>query len=102
MTVVSTHLSVVRGWNVVQLRRLSRWLRVLPEPHVVLGDLNMSAGAAGSGAGLRLLARHPTHPSPAPRVQLDHVLGRGVLPPVQASAAPKLPVSDHRPLVVLL
>jgi len=102
MTVASTHLSVVRGWSAVQLRMVSRWLRSLPEPQVVLGDLNMSARAAGVASGLRLLARHPTHPSPAPRVQLDHVLVRGVLPPVQASAAPRLSVSDHRPIVVQL
>ena len=41
MTVASTHLSFVPGWNAVQLRRLTRWLRALPGPHVLLGDLNM-------------------------------------------------------------
>ncbi|MDQ3628797.1 MAG: endonuclease/exonuclease/phosphatase family protein [Actinomycetota bacterium] len=102
MTVASTHLSVVRGWSAVQLCRLSRWLRELPEPQIVLGDLKMSARAAGVASGFQVLARHATHPSHAPRVQLDHVLGRGVLPPVRASGAPCVPLSDHRPLVVEL
>lgn len=102
MTVAATHLSVVRGWNAVQLRRLARWLRDLPEPQILLGDLNMTARTARVASGFRVLARHPTHPSPAPRVQIDHVLGRGALPPVRGSAAPLMPLSDHRPLLVEL
>jgi hypothetical protein len=33
-------------------------------------------------------------------VQLDHVLGRGTLPPVRSVAAHALSVSDHRALVL--
>jgi len=102
MTVASTHLSFVPGWNGVQLRRLTRWLGLLPGPRVLLGDLNMPPFAAGPVSGWRMLGRRPTYPSPEPRVQLDHVLGAGPLPPVQAVETPALGVSDHRPLVVEL
>jgi endonuclease/exonuclease/phosphatase (EEP) superfamily protein YafD len=33
-------------------------------------------------------------------VQLDHVLGRGALPPVRSVEAHALSVSDHRALVL--
>lgn len=102
MTVASTHLSFVPVWNAIQLRRLTRWLRLLPAPQVLLGDLNMPAFAAGPVSGWRVLGRRATYPSPDPKVQLDHVLGAGSLPPVRAVEAPALDVSDHRPLVVEL
>lgn len=102
MTVAATHLSFVPGWNVVQLRRLTRWLARLPGPHVLLGDLNMPPLPAAALSRWQVLGRRPTYPTPEPRVQLDHVLGHGDLPPVLSVAAPELPVSDHRPLVVEL
>jgi endonuclease/exonuclease/phosphatase family metal-dependent hydrolase len=45
------------------------------------------------------LAAHPTFPHDEPTRQIDHVLVDG---PVRAtgSSAPRLEVSDHRPLVV--
>lgn len=102
MTVATTHLSFVPGWNAVQLRRVVRWLHTLPGPQVLLGDLNMPAVAAGGISRWSVLGRRPTYPSPEPRVQLDHVLGSGPLPPVRSVETPVLPVSDHRPLVVEL
>ncbi|GAB2696025.1 endonuclease/exonuclease/phosphatase family protein [Thalassiella azotivora] len=102
VTVACTHLSFVPGWNVRQLRRLARWLSGAPGPHLLVGDLNLPAGAAERVSGFRALARHATFPAPAPRVQLDHVLGRGALPPVHASATHDLPVSDHKALSVHL
>lgn len=101
LTVAATHLSFVPGWNAVQLRRLSRWLRALPAPRLLLGDLNLPARAAGAASGMQVLARARTFPAPAPRVQLDHVLGTG-LGPVRDVQTPSVPVSDHRPLVVEL
>lgn len=100
MTVATTHLSFLPGWNVWQLRRVSSELRRLPPPRILLGDLNLPGAVAGLASGWRLLARAPTHPSPDPTVQLDHVLGDGVLPAVTASHTRRLAVSDHRALVV--
>lgn len=102
MTVATTHLSFVPGWNVVQLRSVTRWLRDLPGPYVLLGDLNLPPVVAGRVPGWRVLARARTFPSPEPRVQLDHVLGSGELPSVVSAEAAVVPVSDHRPLVVEL
>ena len=102
MTVASTHLSFLPGWNAVQLRRTVRFLGALPGPRVLLGDLNMPALPAGAVSRWRVLGRRPTYPAPEPRVQFDHVLGTGALPPVRDVDTPVLPVSDHRPLVVEL
>ncbi len=102
VTVATTHLSFVPGWNGVQLRRLRAALSQLPGPRVLLGDLNMPPPFPRLLTGWRVLARTPTYPAWQPRVQLDHVLASGELPPVTAVAAPQLAVSDHRGLLVQL
>jgi endonuclease/exonuclease/phosphatase family metal-dependent hydrolase len=102
MTVASTHLSFVPGWNVVQLRRLCRALAPLPGPRFLLGDLNLPGPVPAAVSGWRSLARIRTYPSPEPRVQLDHALASGHLPAVRAVSAVRLAFSDHRALVVEL
>lgn len=103
MTVVTTHLSFVPGWNGVQLRWLTAGLADLPHPQVLLGDLNMPGRLPSVLTGWRALAaRTPTYPAWQPRVQLDHVLARGALPEVVGVETPRLALSDHRPLVVEL
>jgi endonuclease/exonuclease/phosphatase family metal-dependent hydrolase len=102
MTVATTHLSFVPGWNVVQLIRLVRSLRRLPAPRVLIGDLNLPGAVPRTVTGWRSLARVPTYPVSEPRWQLDHALASGRLPPVRSVEAPALPVSDHRALVVEL
>ncbi|RJK96102.1 endonuclease/exonuclease/phosphatase family protein [Vallicoccus soli] len=100
MTVASTHLSFVPGWNALQLRRLLRSLEGTPEPLVVMGDLNMEPPRPARVTGLRSVAAAHTFPVDAPDRQLDHVLVRGGLAPVSRAEAPRLPLSDHRALVV--
>ena len=102
MTVATTHLSFIPGWNAVQLRRLTAALRELPAPRVLLGDLNLPGRLPRLVSGWTPLARVPTYPSWNPRVQFDHVLGHGDLPPVMRVETPEVAVSDHRPLVVEL
>jgi endonuclease/exonuclease/phosphatase family metal-dependent hydrolase len=106
VTVATTHLSFVPGWNVRQLRAVVRALRALPAPRVLLGDLNLPAGPVRAFTGWRPLARIPTYPSPAPRAQLDHVVadprGMSGLGRVVQVRAPQAGISDHRPLVVQL
>ena len=102
LTVATTHLSFVPGWNVVQLRRVLAALRRLPEPQVLMGDLNIPGRLPRALATWRPLARELTFPASQPRVQLDHVLALGAVPPVIEAAAPLLPLSDHRALVVEL
>ncbi|ONH33828.1 endonuclease/exonuclease/phosphatase family protein [Pseudofrankia asymbiotica] len=105
LTVVSTHLSFVPGWNAAQLRRLARALRhdttrEIGEATVILGDLNLPGPLPRMLTGWRRLAAAPTYPVHAPRVQFDHVLARGIVPPVAAVRAERTAVSDHRALLV--
>jgi endonuclease/exonuclease/phosphatase family metal-dependent hydrolase len=106
MSVGTTHLSFVPGWNVRQLRHATRAMRALPAPRVLLGDLNLPAAAVRAFTGWRPLARAATFPSPSPRTQLDHVLadprGESALGRVIQVRTPHPAVSDHRPLVVCL
>lgn len=98
--VATCHLSFVPGWNAVQLRRLTRELIRLGGPCVLLGDLNLPGTAPGRVSGWRTLARAKTFPAEAPKLQIDHALGHGRLPPVTAVESRRLALSDHRALVV--
>ena len=102
MTVGTTHLSFVPGRNGAQLRTLTAAMARLPGPHVLLGDFNLPGPLPRLLTRWRSLARTPTYPAPEPRVQLDHVLASGELPPVTAVQSLPLPVSDHRALLVQL
>jgi endonuclease/exonuclease/phosphatase family metal-dependent hydrolase len=99
-TVANTHLSFIPGWNSMQLRRLVRSLTGTREPLVLMGDLNMESRKAGRVSGLRPLATAATFPGPAPRRQLDHLLARGPVRATGPATALRLPLSDHRALVV--
>ena len=98
-TVVTTHLSFVPGYNVRQLRSLTRWVARMPAPVFVLGDLNLPGALPHLATGWRQLARLPTYPADGPRVQFDHVLVHGWDGPVEAQAV-SLAVSDHCALAV--
>lgn len=101
ITVVTTHLSFVPGWNVAQLRELVRWARQFPAPRVLLADLNLPGPVATAVTGWPRLARAATYPVWRPRVQLDHILGDGLTrADARNASAITLPVSDHRALVV--
>jgi endonuclease/exonuclease/phosphatase family metal-dependent hydrolase len=67
-----------------------------------MGDLNMQAGQAVRVSGLRPLApaATPTFPVDQPVRQLDHVLVRGPITASGPAEAVRLPLSDHRALVV--
>jgi endonuclease/exonuclease/phosphatase family metal-dependent hydrolase len=99
-TVANTHLSFIPGWNSLQLRRLVRSLEGTREPLVVVGDLNMDPRQATRVSGLRSIASAETFPVDEPRRQLDHVLARGPLRATGPATALRLPLSDHRALVV--
>ncbi|WNV76308.1 endonuclease/exonuclease/phosphatase family protein [Geodermatophilus sp. DSM 44513] len=101
-TVCNTHLSFVPGWNALQLSRLVRSLAGTREPLVLMGDLNTETRQAVRVSGLRSLvpAATPTFPVDAPTRQLDHVLARGPVTSAGPAEAVRLPLSDHRALVV--
>jgi endonuclease/exonuclease/phosphatase family metal-dependent hydrolase len=100
LTVCTTHLSFIPGWSALQLSRLVRSLTGTREPLALIGDLNMGPRQAAQVTGLRAAATVPTFPVEEPRRQLDHVLVRGGLRATGPAETPRLPLSDHRPLVV--
>ena len=100
LIVANTHLSFVPGWGRLQLRRIRRDLATLPDPAILMGDLNMEAARPVRVTGYRSLAEHPTFPLDEPDRQLDHVLARGAVGQVVDSRAVRLPLSDHLALVV--
>ena len=103
LTVATTHLSFLRWWNPRQLRHLTGALGGVRRPLLLTGDLNMSPDRAERISGMASLARHPTFPADSPTEQLDHVLldadGARTLR-VTRSEACRMPLSDHRALVV--
>lgn len=100
LTVCNTHLSFIPGWNARQLRLLVRSLTGTREPLVVIGDLNMQPRQANRLTGMRSLAGAATFPAHQPTRQIDHVLVRGELRAARPAEAVRLPLSDHRALVV--
>jgi endonuclease/exonuclease/phosphatase family metal-dependent hydrolase len=99
-TVCNTHLSFIPGLSALQLSRLVRSLAGTREPLVLVGDLNMEQRQATRVSGLRPIASAATFPVAQPRRQLDHVLVRCGLNATGPAEAVRLPLSDHRALVV--
>jgi endonuclease/exonuclease/phosphatase family metal-dependent hydrolase len=100
LTVCNTHLSFIPGWNGLQLRRLLRSLTGTREPLVVVGDLNMQPQQARRLTGMRSIASAATFPAHEPTRQIDHILVRGKLRASGPAESVRLPLSDHRALVV--
>ena len=103
LLVASAHLSFVPGWSQLQLYALRQAMvsgSAGREPAVIMGDLNMTPGPARTVTGFRPLVSAWTFPVEAPRFQIDHVLARGDVGSVVDARAVRLPVSDHRALVV--
>jgi endonuclease/exonuclease/phosphatase family metal-dependent hydrolase len=65
MRVASTHLSFLPGCNLVQLRRLTRYMERGKPPALIMGDLNLPGGVPTAITGYRPLARHRTFRTPA-------------------------------------
>lgn len=93
----ATHLSYMPWRGARQLRALLPAAgRALPA--VLLGDLNLPPWAVrGLAPGWRTAGGDGTYPADDPRIQVDHILGRGVH--LRPAATRDLPVSDHRALV---
>ncbi|HTE72702.1 MAG TPA: endonuclease/exonuclease/phosphatase family protein [Actinomycetes bacterium] len=103
VTLATTHLSFLPGWNVVQLRRAVRALRSTAGPLVLMGDLNMSPGTARRVSGLVPVVAGPTFPVAHPARQIDHVLLDPLEEPRWRGVAGRtVPtgLSDHLALVV--
>ena len=99
-TVVTTHLSFVPGYNVRQLRALTRWVARMPGPVFLLGDLNLPGALPASGH--RVASARPSADVPrrrtsgAVRPRARARVGRRR----RSAQALSLAVSDHCALVV--
>jgi endonuclease/exonuclease/phosphatase (EEP) superfamily protein YafD len=67
---------------------------------VVAGDLNLPGRVPARVLGAQPLVQEATYPAAGPRLQLDHLLGRGVRT-TDREVRP-LPVGDHRLVVATL
>lgn len=100
LTVAATHLSIHRSEAILQLAATCAALAVRPEPWLLLGDLNLGAPEVEETAapfGLHLAGGGSTFPASKPRVQLDHIAGRGLI--LGHGDVVDTLASDHRPLV---
>ena len=114
MTAVCTHLSFVPMWNGVQLRKLCTALRELPEPRVLLGDLNMpppfplrprapsAATTAQTGAAAAVLLSTALGTPVSSTHAIAGAIENGPFPETRSVESPALAVSDHRALLVEL
>lgn len=97
LTVTCAHLSYL-PWRALRQRSSVLAAAAGAGASVVAGDFNLPAWVMRRvGGGWRWAGGGATHPSHDPRIQLDHILGRGVqvsVVEVGARAA-----SDHLPLV---
>lgn len=103
VSVATTHLAVETDEARRQLALLVDLLMRMPEPRVLLGDLNLGPDAVADvvePAGLTLAGGPPTYPNNGPRIRIDHVAVAGL--DIGSVTVPESPVSDHRPLVVEL
>ena len=101
VTVATTHLSFVPGWNVVQLRQALAWLVRPGHPVVLLGDLNLPSPVVDlSAPGWQRLSEGPTYPASYPRVALDHAVSHGQRWTRVTQRSVTVDVGDHRPVVV--
>jgi endonuclease/exonuclease/phosphatase family metal-dependent hydrolase len=96
ITVASMHLSFVPGWNVRQIRTVTRTLGASPNT-VLMGDANLPGGWPARASRWRAIGDgSPTFPSPRPRLRIDHVLVPQSTSLVEhGSSVHRLPISDH-------
>ena len=104
-TVATAHLSFVPGFNVKQLRQLTKHLSSRTNPVLIFGDFNLPGKLATVVSRWDSLAELPTYPTFKPRIQFDHVISRGLneetIQRAKASAeVMQLAISDHCALVV--
>lgn len=107
MTIATTHLSFVPGFNVKQLRQLRKAMDERGLPSLLFGDFNLIGKLPARMTGWKSLAQLPTYPVVKPRIQFDHILANGLSDEAVTSARGyaqrmALGISDHCALVTEL
>jgi endonuclease/exonuclease/phosphatase family metal-dependent hydrolase len=104
-TIATAHLSFVPGFNVKQLRKLTKHLSSRPNPVLIFGDFNLPGKIAKFVSRWDSLAEIPTYPTFKPRIQFDHIVARGlsedaVTRAKKSAEVLQLAISDHCALIV--
>lgn len=103
ISVTTTHLSFVPIKNVLQLRKISKWVEQLPGIHIMTGDFNLPWGLGPKISGWNDLAVGPTYPSWKPSIEFDYIMSKELTAlDVRAQIHEHYGVSDHRAISVTL
>jgi endonuclease/exonuclease/phosphatase family metal-dependent hydrolase len=76
ISVTTTHLSFVPLKNLIQLRKIAKWVAQLPGIHIMTGDFNLPWGLAPKISGWRDLVVGPTYPSWKPSLEFDYIMSK--------------------------
>lgn len=96
ISVTTTHLSFVPVKNVLQLKKITKWLDALSGVHILTGDFNLPWGLASRFSGWSNLVAGPTYPSWKPALEFDYIMSKelkrdDVLPKIHSQNG----ISDH-------
>jgi len=96
ISVTTTHLSFVPLKNLIQLRKIAKWVEQLPGIHIMTGDFNLPWGIAPKLSGWNDLVKGPTYPSWKASIEFDYIMSKeltidDVIPVIH----PHYGISDH-------
>lgn len=96
ISVTTTHLSFVPLKNLLQLRKIAKWVEQLPGIHIMTGDFNLPWGLAPKISGWRDLVVGPTYPSWRPSIEFDYIMSKELqADDVMARIHSHYGISDH-------
>jgi endonuclease/exonuclease/phosphatase family metal-dependent hydrolase len=96
ISVTTTHLSFVPLKNLLQLRKIAKWVEQLPGIHIMTGDFNLPWGLAPKISGWRDLVVGPTYPSWKPSIEFDYIMSKELrVEDVIARIHSHYGISDH-------
>ena len=102
-SITTTHLSFVPGKNVMQLRKISKWVEQLPGVHIMTGDFNLPWGLAPKITGWNDLAVGATYPAWKPSIEFDYIMSKELKhQDVKSVIHEHYGVSDHRAISVII
>lgn len=101
--IATTHLSFVPGFNILQLKAASKWLKSLRSNSriVLMGDFNLPWGLAEKFSPFQSLTTAKSYPSWSPKVQFDYILGSKDISGSEIKHK-QGQISDHLPISVII
>ena len=104
-TVINTHLSFVPLVNIYQLFKVTRWSKQLEREYgtkvILLGDFNLPWGLPVRLTKWLRATDVLSYPSWKPAISFDYILmsARDIKSATEV-VAPRVPISDHRPIAI--